>query len=243
MTPTRLLVLALAVGLATAQPTHAQFFGPLPVIDLRAIVEASRLVSLTGEARTILRTVKARLRDMRHYRTPPFVPTRYDPARYPGAAALLASLNEGDPTGQWYRARVAPIPALVPDDLLDEAGRIDEMDAIAGRAAHEAGAIGITMEDVMEAIDALERDVLNLDPDQSVAAILDKIAGSELLARRQQAVSHQLQTRLLELHVLEATRWREAEAESLLMQLGARAHATSESDYGGLDWTAFMAQR
>ena len=71
----------------------------------------------------------------------------------------------------------------------------------------------------LQAIDALERDVVDPSQEQSATAVLDKISGASVIGARQRQARIQLLTNVLEQLLLDGKLMRDADAAALNMQL------------------------
>ena len=93
-------------------------------------------------------------------------------------------------------------------------------DSVATLGAHQVGALRGYHGRLDQAVSALEGDVLNgLLRYHEMTAILDKIAGGELLARRQDMATNQLLSHALEQLLVRGKRMRDTEVTNLNMQL------------------------
>lgn len=230
----RLTVLvALAVALPMATRVHAQ----IPVIDVahltQAVLIAQRaqrhLDELRAQYRTIMRMSQG-LGAMEHYRVPPVPVVRHDAGRWAYGGSWLGALNAGDPAGTAYFASALPLePPGGPSRGLPAAARrmferqyatIEVSDSVAFMAGHQVGALRGYQDRLQGAVRDLESDVLNgLLRYHEMTAILDKIAGGELLARRQDMASNQLLSHALEQLLARGKRQRDTEAATMNMQL------------------------
>ena len=76
-----------------------------------------------------------------------------------------------------------------------------------------------TQERNCQAIDALERDVIDPSRDQSTTAVLDKISGAALIGARQRQARLQLLVGMVEQLLVESKRARDTETAALAMQM------------------------
>jgi hypothetical protein len=72
----------------------------------------------------------------------------------------------------------------------------------------------------MNAIAALESDVIDPDLEQSTTAVLDKVSAAGLIRARQQEARMELLTALTEQLLVDSKRDRDTEAAAMNMQLG-----------------------
>lgn len=225
------LVLVLVIGLGA--PVRAQ----IPVIDLahltQAVLIAQRaqrhLDELRAQYRTIMRMSQG-LGLMEHYRMPPVRIARHDAGRWTYGGTWLHALNSGDPAGTAYFASAIPLERPgTPSRGLTAAARhmlerqyatIEISDSVAMMAGHQVGALRGYQGQLQSAVRELEADVLNgLLQYHEMTAILDKIAGGELLARRQDMATNQLLSHALEQMLARGKRQRDTEATTMNMQL------------------------
>lgn len=214
-------------------PAQAQ----LTVIDSANLTQAVLIAhrtqqhyeELQAQLRTIVRMARA-LEDLEGFRIPPIAISHHDPHRWSHGREWLQALNAGDPTGSRYSAISLPMQAAagVLDRLPSSARRmlerqyatVEVADSVAMMASHQVGALRGYHAVTQQAVQALERDVMNPLPRfHEITTILDKIAGGELIARRQDMASNQLLSHALEQLLVRSKRMRDAEASTLNMQL------------------------
>ena len=224
-------VLVLVAGLPV--PLRAQ----IPVTDVahltQAVLIAQRvqrhLDELRAQYRTIMRMSQG-LGGMEHYRMPPVGIARHDASRWSYGGTWLRALNSGDPAGAAYTASAVPLerPGAPARGLTTAARRtferqyatIEVSDSVAMMAGHQVGALRGYQDQLQNAVRELEGDVLNgLLRYHEMTAILDKIAGGELLARRQDMATNQLLSHALEQLLARGKRQRDTEAATMNMQL------------------------
>ncbi len=229
----RRLAIALVLVVSVAAPVRAQ----LPVIDVahltQAVLIAQRaqrhLDELRAQYRTIMRMSQG-LGTMEHYRLPPVGIARHDAGRWAYGTTWLQALNSGDPAGAAYLASAVPLERPgAPSGGLTAAARqmlerqyatIEISDSVAMMAGHQLGALRGYQDQIQDAVRELEADVLNgLLRYHEMTAILDKIAGGELLARRQDMATNQLLSHALEQLLARGKRQRDTEAMTMNMQL------------------------
>ncbi len=161
----------------------------------------------------------------------------------------VAGLNYGDATGAAYLAashRLVPVPAgaplLTPSALRilrSHLANVDIADATAIAATNDTGRNRYNGRRELTAIDALEAHVIDGSSEQSATAVLDKISGAELIAGRQKQARAELLVGVLEQLLVEDKAERDAEVETMNMQLTtwrdgqaanrAFVHGTSEA--------------
>jgi hypothetical protein len=215
-----------------ATPVNAQF----AVIDPANLAEAIRIVQRTqqqyeelrAQHRTILRMAQG-LGRMESYRTPPLALTHHDTGRWTYGRQWIAGLNSGDPTGSAYLATALPlIIPNVPPRVSAAARRAFERqyataeitDSVAMMGGHQVGLMRGYYNELQQAVQALERDVLNSSSSyHELTAILDKVAAGELLGRRQDMAANQLLSHALEQLLARSKRQRDTEASTLNMQI------------------------
>lgn len=228
----RLLIAAVVVGLASST-LHAQ----LAVIDPANLVQAILIAQRTqrhyeelmAQYRTILRMSQG-LGNMEGYRIPAIAAARHQAERWSFGAPWLRALNSGDPAGTGYWSTSVPLntPDSMPASVSGAARRsferqyatVEIADSVATLGAHQVGALRGYHGRLDQAVSALEGDVLNgLLRYHEMTAILDKIAGGELLARRQDMATNQLLSHALEQLLVRGKRMRDTEVTNLNMQL------------------------
>ncbi len=226
------LVLALWL-VAPVAPAHAQ----IPVFDSANLAQAVLIAQraqrhyeeLQAQYHTILRMSQG-LGFMEGYRIPTIAATQHDLGRWHYARAWLQGLNSGDPTGAAYWATTLPLerPSALPATLGAVARRtlerqyatVELTDSVAMMGGHQVGALRGYHGRLQRAVEDLEGDVLNgLLRYHEMTAILDKIAAGELLGRRQDIATNQLLSHALEQLLARSKRLRDAEAQTMNMQI------------------------
>jgi conjugal transfer/entry exclusion protein len=215
-----------------ATPVSAQ----LAVIDPANLAQAILIVQRTqrqleelqAQYRTILRMAQG-LGRMDSYRTPPFALSSHDAGRWVYGRPWIAGLNGGDPTGAAYLATAVPLlTPSVPPSVSSTARRMFERqyataeitDSVAMMGGHQVGLMRGYYNPLQEAVQSLERDVLNSSSSyHEMTAILDKVAAGELLGRRQDMATNQLLSHALEQLLARSKRQRDTEASILNMQI------------------------
>ena len=151
------------------------------------------------------------------------------PSSSPVTPALEGALAVGDPSGgSWTRATDVLEAATLLMTRLSPAARraalarlttVDVADALAIAALDNAGQIRANGRRELAAINGLETDVIDPNPDQSVTAVLDKVSGSALIGARQRQARIQLLSGVLEQLLMDNKRARDSEAATLNMQM------------------------
>jgi hypothetical protein len=145
------------------------------------------------------------------------------------APGYLDALTFGDPRGAAYlrlaaalehSARLGQLPPGAQRAMLSRLASVDLADATAITGIHASGELRLNgRRNELQAIEALERDVIDPSLEQSTTAVLDKISGASLVGARQRQARIQLLTGVLEQLLLDSKRLRDADAAALNMQL------------------------
>lgn len=153
----------------------------------------------------------------------------HDTGAFLHAGAYRAALNFGDPTGAAYQAvshaLVPPasaldrLPPAARRALLSQLATVNLADATAIAATHGSGRLRFNGRRELEAIDVLERHVIDPSDEQSATAVLDKISGAALIGARQRQARTHLLAGIVEQLLVDGKRARDTEAASLNMQL------------------------
>lgn len=226
------IVIGLVLITLMVTPLSAQF----AVIDPANLAQAILIVQRTqrqyeelqAQYRTILRMAQG-LGRMEQYRTPPFALSSHDASRWTYGRPWVAALNGGDATGAAYLASAVPLATPnVPASVSASGRRMFERqyataeitDSVAMMGGHQVGLMRGYYGQLQNAVQALERDVLNSSSSyHEMTAILDKVAAGELLGRRQDMATNQLLSHALEQLLARGKRQRDTEAATLNMQL------------------------
>lgn len=226
-------VLLVVVLLGVCQPVHAQF----AVIDAANLTQTIQIAERTLQHYNQLRMqydvivrMARRLGVLDQYRIPTIPIASHDPSRWTFGGGWLQALNSGDPTGAAYMASVVPLLSTgsLPSGLPANARRflekayatIEVADSIATLGAHQIALTRGYHGRIQNAVEDLERDVLNAaQPYHEMTAVLDKIAAGELVARRQDTAANQLLSHALEQLLARSKRERDTEAATINMQL------------------------
>jgi hypothetical protein len=228
----RLLGVAMVVAVLVV-PLGAQLAVVDPANLVQAVLIAERTQrhyeELLAQYRTILRMAQG-LGNMEGYRIPSVAAARHNGSRWTFGRPWLEGLNAGDPAGTGYWATTVPLqaPSSLPSGMQASARRaferqyatVEISDSVAMLGGHQVGALRGYHSRLDRAVNDLEGDVLNgLLRYHEMTAILDKIAGGELLARRQDMAANQLLSHALEQLLIRGKRMRDTEVTTLNMQL------------------------
>ena len=229
----RRLWVSLVFLAVSAAPLRAQFAVIDPANLTQAILIAERTWAHYDELRRQFETIRRMgqgLGNMEGYRVPTIAMTRHDPGRWEYGRPWIEGLNSGDPTGAAYWATTVPLqPPNGGVARLTPAARraferqyatVEITDAVAMMGGHQVALVRGYHGRLQQAVQALERDVLNGRlPFHEMTAILDTIAAGELLARRQDMATNQLLSHALEQLLAGSKRQRDTEAATINMQL------------------------
>ena len=216
-----------------AAPARAQFVVIDPANVAQAVVIAERTLqeynTLIQQYQTIVRMSQG-LGALGQYRIPVIGITGHDVSRWPYGAPWLQGLNSGDPRGTLYNQVARPLerpgtlldtlPASARQAIEDAYATIEITDSVAQIGGHQVALIRGYSGLLQTATQALQDDVLNPLPryDQ-MTTVLDKVAASELLARRQDMATNQLLSHALEQLLARSKRMRDTEAATMNMRL------------------------
>lgn len=232
MSAMRGLVVVVVIAVL-ARPAHAQF----AVLDGANLAQTIQIAERTLQHYNQLRQqyevivrMARRLGVLDQYRIPTIPIASHDTSRWTFGAPWLRALNAGDPTGAAYAASTVPIlpTSTMPAGLSAAARRfldrayatIEVADSVATLGAHQVALTRGYHGRIQNAVEALERDVLNAaQPYHEMTAVLDKIAAGELVARRQDTAANQLLSHALEQLLVRSKRERDTEAATINMQL------------------------
>ena len=239
------IVTLVAVLTVFAAPAQAQWVVHDPANFEQAVLIAERTLReyemLRAQYETIMRMGRS-LPSMEGYRLPSVVTGSHDAGRWEFGGPWLRGLNAGDPDGSafWRTARQLQRPGASLEALPPAARRAIEQayatveitDSVAMMGGHQVGAIRAYTGRLQHAIDGLQSDVLNTLPRfHEITTILDKVAGGELIGRRQDMATNQLLSHALEQLLARSKRLRDAEVATMNMRLGGMrdGHAASAS--------------
>lgn len=152
------------------------------------------------------------------------------------------ALTFGDVSGAEYErvARVRQpvgqtLASLAPDarEAVERAlATLDLADSTIIAGTHQTGTLRYNGRRELQAIDELERHVIDPSDEQSATAVLDKISGAVLVGSRQKQARLQFLTAMVEQLLVDSKRARDTEAAVLNMQLG-RLRALGAGEEGG----------
>src|SRR4051812_13430039 len=153
-----------------------------------------------------------------------------------------AALNYGDRVGTAYLGVTEPLVTVDDEgfagDLAGAAWRefaarlatVNVADAVAISATNDDGLLRYNGRREQEAIEALERQVIDPSNEQSATAVLEKITGAELVGARQRQARTQFLTGIVEQLLVDTKRMRDAEAGALNMQITTWRDAKGAND-------------
>lgn len=224
-------------------PTHTQWVVIDPGNLAQAVLIAERTLreyrTLVAQYLTIIRMAEG-LGSLDGYRVPGIGTTRHDPARWEFGRPWLDGLNSGDPDGSAYARTARPIepPGAVLRQLPPNARRaieqayatVEVTDSVVTLGGHQVALVRGYTSELQRAIGALESDVMSgLLRYHEMTAILDKIAGGELIGRRQDTATNQLLSHALEQLLARSKRLRDTEAATMNMRLGGMRDGAAAS--------------
>jgi len=234
----RWLLVVIGLLIPGLTPLRAQ----VPVIDALNLVETVQIAyntyqtyrSLLQEYEVVVRMAQ-RLGNMQRFRTPDVAFATHELTRYPEGGPLLAAFNHGDPTATGYRRVVRALAALdrtgaIRAELRPHLERayatIELADSTASLAGHQVGHVRSFSRGLAEVIAALETDTVGgSDDEHQQTAILDRLAATEIVARRQDTAANQLLSHLVEQALVQNKRQRDAEAVVMNMHINSEQHA------------------
>jgi hypothetical protein len=238
-----LVLIGLSAGVSSAQ---------IPVTDIanterKAAIAATKelIVQLQEKQHSELRRMAHRLSmftDLAKYAAPDSPRWRIhdfeDVDAFLFARPYHAALNYGDAGGNAFqrvaRTREPVAPSLIqglPQEARDEISRmlatLDLADSAAVAGTHQTGSLRYNGRRELQAIEALERHVVDPSQEQSATAIAEKVSGAILIGARQRQARLQFMLALVEQLLVDAKRTRDAEASAMNMQLGKLAAGTT----------------
>ena len=228
----------LGIGLRVAD---AQIVVTDPAITIKNIVTAalkSQIIdTLTEQARQIRRMARrlSVFTDLTKYAVP--VPTRWRIYRYQDlnvyANPYVEALNFGDADGLAYeeiartRSPVGTALAAFGEDspaaeasIAAALATLDVADSTMITGTDQNGRLRAGGKLEMQAVDALERDVVDPSSAQSATAVADKISAGVLLETRNRQARMEFLTAIVEQLLVDNKRARDAEVAAMNMQLG-----------------------
>ena len=230
------LVLAVALVGATAQKTSAQWVVYDAATTARNTVTATLKEYLNlvqsqqhSKIREMARRLSA-LTNLRKYSLADVPRWRTHGGDFFFAHPYNDALIFGDPSGVAFTELTHPVlgaSALI--GRLDPIARrlveariatVNVADAAAIAATHGTGQLRFFgRKNELQAIDALESDVVDPSSEQSTAAVLDKISGASVIGARQRQARLQLLTGMLEQLLVDSKRARDTDVAAISMQL------------------------
>ena len=146
------------------------------------------------------------------------------------ANGINDALIFGDPLGAAYLAVSHPVANARPllsrlsptaqRTLISRLATVEAADAAEIAAINDTGSLRLNgRKQELPAIDALEAQVIDPDPEQSSTAVLDKISGAMLIGARQRQARSQLLTAFVEQLLIDSKRARDVDATAMNMQL------------------------
>jgi hypothetical protein len=145
-----------------------------------------------------------------------------------------AALNYGDARGAAFEQvartlerNVAPLIQGQPDEAREMISRmlatLELADSAAITGTHQTGLLRYNGRRELQAIEVLERHVIDPSQEQSATAIAEKVSGAVLIGARQRQARLQFMLALVEQALIDAKRTRDAEASTMNMQIGKLA--------------------
>src|SRR4051812_10360800 len=154
--------------------------------------------------------------------------------QYLYANGFTAAMNYGDRGGAGFsevaRERVQPGPELdasypgdtaAVDAIRAQLATLDLADSTIISGTDQDGQLRYNGRKELDAIEALQADVIDPSDDQSTAAVLDKISGAGLIRARQQQARLQFLAAIVEQMAVDNKRSRDTEAALMNMRLEA----------------------
>lgn len=232
-------MLTLALVALSASLARAQFVVSDPAVTARnaltaLLAEAIRATELSQRDQLDLMARRlSALTSLAKYRLPGAPEWRIHDFESPDLLALSrayhAALNYGDTSGAAYTAAAGPVVSalgllgrlgpMAQRTFLARLATLDAADAVAIGGTNDAGRLRFNGRRELDAIDALEADIVDPSDTQSTAAVLDKLSGAGLIGTQQRDARTQLLSALLEQLLVESKRTRDSEASTLNMQI------------------------
>ncbi|MGE3465142.1 MAG: hypothetical protein AB7I04_24835 [Pseudomonadales bacterium] len=232
----RTALLVLAVAFSAARPASAQFavFDAATTARNRTtaalkellyrlqIQEHDKLLLMARRLSALTSLRRFALTDVPRWRV-------HGSADFPFVQSYLDTLNFGDRSGAAYLAlverlaqspRLGRLPPAARRSVISRLATIDLADAVVIAGSNGTGQLrnaGRRLE--IDAIDALERDVIDPSIEQSTTAVLDKISGAALIGARQRQARIQLLAGVLEQLLLDTKQLRDVDAANMNSQL------------------------
>jgi hypothetical protein len=248
----RVLLVGIELVSVAVWPVRAQIVVHDPAVTFRNSVTATieqYLFNIQNEQRRQIRRMSRRLSlftDLDKYVLMDTPEWRIH--EFQDAEAVLfardyhAALNYGDRAGVAYLGVTQPL--LTVDDegfggglgtaawraFAARLATVNVADAVAISATNDNGLLRYNGRREQEAIEALERQVVDPSQEQSTTAVLEKISGAELVGARQRQARAQFLTDIVEQLLVDTKRARDADATALNMQLTTWRDAKAAND-------------
>lgn len=152
------------------------------------------------------------------------------------SSSLQSALDFGDADGASYTTLVhgvmadpalAALPAEARGIIQRQLATIELADAVSVATIHNTGRLRFAGRAELNAIEALDADVIDGSLEQSATAVLDKISGATLIGARQRQARSALLMGLVEQLAVDTKRERDTHAAALNMQLSQWANASA----------------
>jgi len=240
---TRRIAVCVAAFVGVSSVVSAQWtvFDPALAVRNRVIAALKqRAVALLGNEADQVRQMAQRLSafaDLRRFGfhdTPEWRIHLFQFDQYLFANGYTAALNYGDHGGTGFkevaRDRVDPGPELdvaggatqsTLDAVRAQLATLDVSDSTIVSGTDQDGQLRYNGRKELDAIQALQEDVIDPSDDQSTAAVLDKVSGASLIRARQQQARLQFLAAIVEQLVVDNKRTRDTEAAVMNMRLEA----------------------
>ena len=232
----RRLLLVLVVVAVAAQPARAQLSVYDPANTARNTISAiyqQYLLETEREQHAKLWAMARRLSafaDLRRYALLDVPRWRTHGGDFLYANGFNDALIFGDPRGAAYlavshpvlsaRAALGRLTPTAQRTLASWLATVELADAAAISAINDTGSLRLNgRRQELQAIDALEAQVIDPSLEQSATAVLDKISGSVLLGTRQRQARSQLLTAFVEQLLVDSKRARDVDTTAMNMQL------------------------
>jgi len=209
----------------------------IPVTDPAVLARVTLAVLFSNDeirehrkTNTIMTLMAAKGPDQSKYRTPTIAAGRHQAGKYLYGGQLLHGLNAGDRVGELWMASGYPLLSsvkalarLTPDQrrrAIAQLASIDIADSIGQRGVHQVALARGFDAETARAIENLDSDIMN--PRTALhymTAVVDKLSAGALIGRRQQAVSNQLTSHILEQLLAETKRRRDGNTEVANMDI------------------------
>jgi hypothetical protein len=238
---TRLVLVGIALLTVAVWPVGAQIVVHDPAVTLRNSITATLeeyVFNIQREQRRQIDRMARRLSlltDLDKYivsDTPEWrIHDFFDTDAVLFARDYHAALNYGDRLGTAYLRVTEPLVAVDDDGFFDaligaawrefsaRLATVNVADAVAISATNDNGLLRYNGRREQEAIETLERHVIDPSDEQSATAVLEKITAAELVGARQRQARTQFLTGIVEQLLVDTKRARDADATALNMQI------------------------